>query len=343
MLDVEPFSVRLAHPLETADRTIRERSGFLVFVDYQGTRGVGEATPLPGWTESLGECRDALVRAAEIAEELDWGVALAKTEAPAARHGLSLALAEARARTAGRQLYRHLGEDRVVPSVPVNATIGDADPEATAREAGRATSEGFGCLKVKVGARPVEDDATRLRAVRERVGESVELRADANGAWNPDRAEDAFEAFADLGVSYVEQPLDPGDLTGHRALRGRAVDVALDESLREFTIDEIVDAGAADVVIVKPMVLGGPDLARAAATAARAAGIDPVVSTTVDAVVARTGAVHVAASLPEIRPCGLATGALLASDLSEDPAPVVDGSVELSQEKGLGLLDRLAR
>jgi o-succinylbenzoate synthase len=343
MLDVEPFSVRLAHPLETADRTIRERSGFLVFVEYEGTRGVGEATPLPGWTESSEECRDALTRAAEIAEELDWGVALTKIDAPAARHGLSLALVEARARSADSPLYRYLGGDRFVSSVPVNATVGDGDPEVTAAEADRATSDGFGCLKVKVGARAVETDVQRLRAVRDRVGESVELRADANGAWSRDQAEDAFDAFADLGVSYVEQPLAPEDLSGHRALRGGSVDVALDESLREYVIDEVVEAEAADVVVVKPMVVGGPDRAREIALAARTSGVDPVVSTTLDAVVARTGAVHVAASLPEIRPCGLATGPLLASDLSEDPAPVVDGAVEVPQGKGLGLPDRPAR
>jgi len=343
MLDVEPFTVRLARPLETADGTIRERRGFLVFVEDGDTPGVGEATPLPGWTESYDACRAALVRAGSVAEELDWGVALAKTEAPAARHGLSLALAEARARAAGYPLYRYLGASDAVRSVPVNATLGDDDPAATAATAERATLAGFDCLKVKVGARSVSEDVDRLRAVRDRVGASVELRVDANGAWTREQAESAVDALADLDVAYVEQPLPGEDLAGHRALRDGPVDVALDESLREYDVEEIVDAGAADVVVLKPMVLGGPDRARAAALTAREARVDPVLSTTVDAVVARTGAVHVAASLPEVRPCGLATGSMLATDLSADPAPVVDGAVEVPQELGLGLPERPAR
>ena len=343
MLDIEPFSVRLSRPLETADGTIRKRRGFLVFVEYEGTSGVGEAAPLPGWTEPHGACREALGRAGSIAEELDWGVALAKTDAPAARHGLSLALAEARARDAGLPLYRSLGDGDPVRSVPVNATLCDDDPAATAGAAERATLEGFDCLKLKAGVRPVVEDAERVRAVRDRVGASVELRVDANGAWTRGEAESALEALADAGVSYVEQPLPADDLAGHAALRGGPVDVALDESLHEHGIDRITGVGAADVVVVKPMVAGGPDRACAAATAVREAGIDPVVSTTVDAVVARTGAVHVAASLPEVRPCGLATGSMLATDLSADPAPVVDGAVEVPQELGLGLPDRPAR
>jgi o-succinylbenzoate synthase len=342
MFDVEPFSVRLSSPLETATGTIREREGFIVYVAFEGTRGVGEATPLPGWTESLEACRAALGRAAAIAEELDWGIALARTDRPAARHGLALALAEARARSAEEPLYRYLGSDGVVPSVPVNATLGDADPEATASGAGRAVSEGFGCLKLKVGRRPVPADIERVRAVRDRVGESVEVRADANGAWTRAQAETAFDAFADLGVAYVEQPLEPGDLAGHGALRGGSVGVAVDESLRECGLADVLDAGAADVVVVKPMVVGGPDRAREVALDARRAGVEPVVSTTVDAVVARTGAVHVAASLPGVLPCGLATGSMLAADLSADPAPVVDGAIEVPQDKGLGLPDRLS-
>jgi o-succinylbenzoate synthase len=342
MLDLESFSLDLRSPLQTATGTIDRREGFLVFVEYGGVRGVGEASPLPGWTESRSECRDALGRAGEIAEELDWGVALAKTDAPAARHGLALALAEARARAEGRPLYRTLGEDRFVPAIPVNATIGDAEAERTARQAREAVAEGFNCLKIKAGARPVDADLDRVRAVREAVGDGVELRVDANGAWTRSQAETALDGLAASDVSYVEQPLPADDLVGHSRLRGGPVDVALDESLTEFSIDEIAAERAADVVVLKPMVVGGPDRVREIAVLAREAGIDPVISTTIDAVVGRTGAVHVAASIPDIRPSGLATGQMLAEDLSPDPAPVEDGTVSVPQGKGLGLPDRPA-
>ena len=342
-MELEPFSLELRSPLATAKGSLTHREGFLVSIEYDGHHGVGEATPLPGWTESHGECRTALARAADIAEELDWGIALAKTDAPAARHGLSLALAEARARRVKKPLYRHLNDDRLVRSVPVNATIGDKPLAKTVEAATAAVDEGFDALKLKVGARPVEKDIERLRAVREAVGEGVELRADANGAWTLDEAEHAFEALAAVGVAYIEQPLPAEELVGHTKLRGGPVDVALDEALTEYSIDEILSELAADVLVIKPMVVGGIDRARDIATTAREVGVDPVFSTTVDAVVARTGAVHLAASLPDVRASGLATASLLAEDLSADPAPVTDGTVEVPQGKGLGLPDRPAR
>ena len=342
-MELETFSLPLHSPLETAAGSLTHRDGLLISLEYDGQHGVGEATPLPGWTESQAECREALSRAGDIAEELDWGIALARTDPPAARHGLSLALAEARARTAEKPLYRSLGDDRLVRSVPVNATIGDKPTAETVEAARAAVGEGFDCLKLKVGVRPVEEDVERLQAVREAVGDGVELRADANGAWSVEEAEQAFEAFGALGVEYVEQPLPAENLVGHTQLRGGPVDVALDEALVEYSVDEILSELAADVLVIKPMVVGGVDLARDIATTAREAGVDPVFSTTVDAVVARTGAVHLAASLPEPRACGLATASLLAEDLSADPAPVTDGAIEVPQGKGLGLPDRPAR
>lgn len=340
-MEFDPFTVHLDPPLSTARGTLDVREGFLVTVEDSDETGIGEATPLLGWTESLAECRDSLERARAIAGELDWGIALAKTDAPAARHGLSLAFADARARSAGDPLYRWLGDGRPVETVPVNGTIGaDGTPAETARRAQRAVEDGFDCLKIKVGTNGLEEDVERVRAVREAVGDEIALRVDANGALTPEEADRAVEAFAALAVSYLEQPLPAGDLDGLANLRGRGVDVALDESLTVHDAETLLDAGAADVLVCKPMVLGGPDPAVEVARTARRAGVEPVVSTTVDAVVARTAAVHVAATIPDVAPCGLATAGRLVTDLAPDPAPVADGQIPVPQGKGLGLSTR---
>jgi o-succinylbenzoate synthase len=338
MLDMREFSVRLASPLETARGTIDAREGFLVRVETDGLSGVGEATPLVGWTESYEECREGLSRAESVARELDWGIALGKLEAPAARHGLSLALAAGRATARDQPLYRSLaGDDRTVEAVPVNATLGADEPTALAKRARAAVEEGYSAIKVKVGTNGVEEDIERIRAVRNAVGDSIELRVDANGAWTHEQASTAIEGLAALDVAYVEQPLPTAELSSHASLRGNGVDIALDESLVTHDIAGIIDADAADVVVLKPMVLGGPDRAVEAARACREAGIDPIVSTTIDAVVARVGAVHAAAAIPDVRACGLATGARLATDLARDPATIDDGEITVPQTPGLGI------
>jgi o-succinylbenzoate synthase len=346
---VERFSLALATPLDTARGRIDARVGALVRVD--GPAGVGETTPLPGWTEGLDEALAALEAADETTplSTLD--------EAPAARHGLATARLDAAARAADESLAERLADGASAPSddsprspssvsrgdpagrpasrVPVNATVGDGSPDETAARAREAVDAGFDCLKVKVGARSIAADAERLRAVRA-AAPDVTLRADANGAWDEAAASEALAAFTPVDLAYVEQPLPATNLVGHRRLRENAdVPVALDESLSEYSLPAVLEADAADLVVLKPMALGGPDRAVAAARRAREDGLDAVVTTTVDAVVARTAAVHVAAAIPDVPACGLATGSLLADDLYPDPAPVENGSVVVPDGPGL--------
>lgn len=329
-MNVERFSLPLSRPLATAAGSIEERTGFLVRVDLDGVPGLGEATTLPGWTESLEDCEAALAEVSDPVAALDEGTL---SDRPAARHGVSLAVLDARARALGDPLYRHLGGDTRRETVPVNATVGDGNPDATAAAAERAVEAGYPTVKVKVGARPTAADVDRLEAVRARCPD-VELRADANGAWDRADARQVLSAFAELDVAFVEQPLDPPDLHGHAALRGTGVGVAIDEGLLEHDIDAVLAAGAADVVVCKPMALGGVDVARNVALTARRAGLDAVVTTTVDGAVARAAAVHLAASLPSVPACGLATGDRLAVDLRDGVAVVSDGSASVPQGKG---------
>jgi len=340
------FELQLSEPLSTAAGRVETREGTLVWVRDSGDAtalvGVGEATPLPGWTEPVDACRNALDAALDRLEADGPEVALAGMEnTPAARHGLSLALLDHEARAAGEPLHRHLRngdghreDDRGVASIPVNATAGDGRIMETVGAALEAVRAGFGTLKVKVGAREIAGDAGRLEAIRSEVSEDLQLRVDANGAWSRGDARLAIDAFPDL--EYVEQPLDPDDLDGHADLRDRA-EIALDETLRDHSIAEVADASAADVVVLKPMVLGGVDRAWTAAERARAAGIDPVVTTTIDGAVARTAAVHLAAALGVERACGLATADRIETDLAPDPTEVSEGRIPVPQTAGNGV------
>jgi o-succinylbenzoate synthase len=331
------FSVSLSRPLATANGEITDREGFLVRVSDGENEGFGEATPLVPWTESHAECRGALEDAVSRLRTDEAALRADLDRNPAARHGVALALADLRAKQHDRPLYRLLGRKSERRWVPVNATVGDATPDATAAAAARAVEEGFETVKVKVGVRDVETDVARLLAARDAVGEDVALRADANGAWTREQAERAFDGFADAGVRYVEQPLAADDLAGHAALRGGRVGVALDESLATHSVDRVLEAEATDVLVLKPMALGGVERARRAAVEARDEGVASVVTTTIDAAVARAGAVHVAASLPGVLPCGLATGDWLSTDLGPDPCFVDDGAVRVPQEAGVGV------
>lgn len=329
-LEFEPFSVSLSQPLETAAGSIETRDGFVVRTEIDGVTGVGEATPLAGWTEPIEACERALDRVEDPIAALETD---RLSGAPAARHGVSLAILDARARRSGRPLYDELGRTERVESVPVNATIGDGGVEETVAAVERAAEEGYPAVKLKVGARALETDLERLEAARSSCPE-IELRVDANGGWERATAEKALSELASLGVSVLEQPLPAAQLSAHAALRGQGVEIALDEGLIEHGVSAALVADAADLIVCKPMALGGIDVAREAVFSARDRGIDALITTTIDAAHARAAAVHLAASIPDIRACGLATGGLLEADLRNSIAEVADGAVAVPQGKG---------
>jgi len=335
---VRERTLPLARPLGTAEGEITARPSFLLRIERGGAAGVGEAAPLPPWTESVDDCRTALEAAVDhLAGGAPTEALAAVDDAPAAAHALRLAVHDRAAREAGHSLAAELGDATATDRVPVNATLGDDDVEGTVDAAETAVARGFDCLKVKVGARSLEADVERLRAVRDAVGESVVLRADANRAWDRATAREAVDAFAAVGVAYVEEPLAGGDLDALSALRDTPVGIAVDETLREQPLAAVLDADAADAAVLKPMALGGVRQTVEVARRARGAGVDPVVTTTVDGVVARTAAVHAAAAIPATNHCGLATADRLAEDWAADPAPVLGGEMRVPTEPGTGV------
>jgi len=336
-LTYRSFSCPLSSPLRTADGSIEERSGFLVRLSDGTHVGYGEASPLAGWTESIEECRAALDDAVDAAPNGHSAVLAAVDDTSAARHGISLALADLAATRDARPLYRDLGALERVPRIPVNATIGADSLDKTVKAARDAVDEGFQSCKIKVGRRSIEDDLERIRRVREVVGPDVEVRVDANGAWTFDEAAGIVETLDDLDVSILEQPLPAGALAGLAELRGNGVAIAVDEGLLEHGVDAIEEAKAADVYVLKPMALGGVDVARQVAAWVGESNRQTIVTTTIDAVVARTAAVHLAAAIPNVLASGVATGPMLASDLARDPVFIDGGAAVIPQTKGLGV------
>ena len=76
-------------------------------------------------------------------------------------------------------------------------------------------------VKMKVG-RDRAADLDRVRAAREAIGEDTALFVDANGAYDRKFALAQAERFAELGVTWFEEPVSSDDLDGLRLLRDRA-------------------------------------------------------------------------------------------------------------------------
>jgi L-alanine-DL-glutamate epimerase-like enolase superfamily enzyme len=224
----------------------------------------------------------------------------------------------------------------------VNALLDEIDPGQAAEAAYQAVAEGFTCLKLKLGGQDDPALTERIRAIRERVGPGVKIRLDANGAWTPAEAIDVIGGLARFGIEYVEQPVP--DLDGMAEVR-RAAGVALaaDEIVTGAeSVERIATCRAADVIVVKPAFLG-LRTSLSVMRAAKACGLEVVVTSALDTSIGIAAALHLAATLGGGRASGLATAALLGGDLVEVPLLPRRGELSLPGGPGLGVgLDRAA-
>jgi L-alanine-DL-glutamate epimerase-like enolase superfamily enzyme len=183
-------------------------------------------------------------------------------------------------------------------------------------------------MKVKVGGCALSDDVLRLRALRGEVGDAIRIRVDANQSWSESEAATALRGLAPLRLELCEQPIAAPDKDGLRRLRSLGVcRIAADESvplLGATLLDS--ERPAVDVMVLKPMVLGGLLPAFKLAQAAAAAGVGSYVTGSLDGEVARAGAIHLAAALPS---ADFAHGLSMGTNAT--------GRIELTEGSGLGL------
>lgn len=122
--------------------------------------------------------------------------------------------------------------------------------ERLCEQLGGWANQGMRWVKMKIGSDP-EADPRRVRAARGAIGEAS-LLVDANGAYDPKQALAMAEIFAELGVSYFEEPVSSDDLAGLRLVRERAP-AGMKIAAGEYGYDAVyfrrmLDAAAVDVL-----------------------------------------------------------------------------------------------
>lgn len=349
MIDVsfEPLALKLKQPIQTARGPMVERLGWVVTVRGGGIVGRGEVMPLEGFgTESLDAARRMLegFAAPETLETVeDVEVALDAVQGtPATRFGLECALLEHLALQSKQSVAALLSGGAPQRELLVNTILEGDDAAALSRSAEAAVQAGFRVVKVKVAARPLAIEAQRLLAIRRVVGNDVRIRIDANGGWTEANARSALRGLEALNLELCEQPVAAGDVEGLRRLRRQVpCQIAADESvLRPGAVDEMLaltPAAAVDVLVLKPMALGGllPTLRLAMDALPR--GVHAYVTTLMDGPLARAAAAQLAAVLPaDGYAHGLATVELFA-DVEPDPYTPKRGVLTVPQAPGWGL------
>lgn len=185
---------------------------------------------------------------------------------------IDVALWDLKARRLGVPLWRLLGGAR--PAVPVYATVGFGfyDRDELAAVAAQWAARGWRRLKMTVGGhalarrdepRPImeviAEDVRRVAAVREAVGDEVELYVDANCGLDLYHAQWLAERIAPMRIAFFEEPITQNDALQMAQLRRRtSIPLACgqNEGLL-FRFRDLLLAQAVDVLQPNVAISGG--------------------------------------------------------------------------------------
>ncbi|MGW8555940.1 enolase C-terminal domain-like protein [Streptomyces tubercidicus] len=132
------------------------------------------------------------------------------------------------------------------------------DDTELVRLAKEAVADGFGQIKLKVGA-DLDDDRRRLRLARDAVGPGIRIAVDANQRWDVAEAVRWMTALAPWDPYWIEEPTSPDDVLGHAAVRsGQPVKVATGEHVANRVVfKQLLQAGAVDFVQIDAARVAG--------------------------------------------------------------------------------------
>jgi mandelate racemase len=171
--------------------------------------------------------------------------------------GLDMALWDTLARLHETPLVTLLGG--TPRKVRPYGAVGYDGVEGSARSAARWAELGFQGIKAKIGYLNVFEDIAVVRAMREAVGEDVDIMVDYNQSLTPVEAETRLRALDEEGLTWVEEPTLATDHTGSAAVaRTARTPIQCGENWWGIAdMHQSLTAGASDLVMPDVMKIGG--------------------------------------------------------------------------------------
>jgi len=243
-----------------------------------------------------------------------------------------------RAKALNLPLARLLGGFRdKVPAYASNWLWGFLSIDELQKQAASLVKEGHRAMKMKMGVKPHKENVARFKAVRDAVGNDVDIMVEGHWSWTVSEAIRIARALEPFNPFWLEDPvgLHDGDIcledTAALAQVAAAVDVPIaagETFSTKYGFRHIVEDKAVDIVIVDVLRAGGITEFMKIAALIEAYNL-PVVSHCLHDI-----SVHMIAGIPN----GLIVEYMPWWDIIyKEPPTVIDGYFEISDKPGIGL------
>lgn len=249
-----------------------------IFAD-SGYVGIGNAALAPQVTKQTIDLylKPLLIDAEPWDIELLWQRMYRKTMAfgrkgigMTAISAVDIALWDLLGKCAKQPVYRLLG-GRTKPRIPVYASrLYSVALNELAAEAKRYKDEGYKAMKLRFGWGPTDGAAGMhrnvdlVRTVRENVGDSIDVMADAYMGWTLDYAKRMLPLLEPFHLRWLEEPVIPDDIRGYAELKsyGRIPIAGGEHEFTQYGFRDLLEARAVDYIQFDTNRVGGITQAR---------------------------------------------------------------------------------
>jgi L-alanine-DL-glutamate epimerase-like enolase superfamily enzyme len=320
------------HPFTISKGTKTHQPTFIVELEWNGVKGVGEAPSISYYNISVDKMIEDLERKRLMVERF------ALTDPERFWHflhhlfpdnsflvcALDMAGWDLMGKLRKMPLHQMWGLD-IASAPPTDYTIGLDTPEYMADKVRELP---WPVYKIKAG---VEGDMDRLHAIRQVT--HAPIRVDANAGWSLDEALVKIPAYQKAGVEFIEQPLAKDDWEGMQRLHSNsALPLLADESC--VSEDDVKKChGVFDGINIKLTKCGGITPARRMLKLARSLGMSTMLGCMNESTIGTAALAHLSPLADFLD----ADGPLL---LAEDTATGLTfdfGKISLSDRPGLGI------
>ena len=257
------YILQFKRPAGTSRGVLTEKPTWLLTIEHNGRRGIGECSPLPGLSiddisdyersKLLWTCAHISLGKEALWEQLK--------SYPSIQFGVEQAFLSLEIKQEGVLFPSPFTEGQV--PIPINGLIWMGDKDYMQQQIREKLSQGFHCIKMKIGAIDFETEYALLKGIRQQYAPSdIELRVDANGAFSPLEALEKLKRLFDLEIHSIEQPIRAGQYEQMaRLCEASPLPIALDEELIGVACPErkkeILQWIHPAYIILKPSLIGG--------------------------------------------------------------------------------------
>ena len=249
-------------PSGTSRGILTEKETWFILLEKDGKKGIGECGLLrtlsiddrPDYEEKLRWTCDNI----QLGKDLLWEALI---EFPSIQFGVEMAFQSLVSETPFLLFPSDFTKGE--KSIPINGLVWMGEADFMKRQIEEKLAEGFRCIKLKIGALDFDTELQLLCFIRQHfTPEKIEIRVDANGAFDVSMALDKIKQLAGFKIHSIEQPIQKNQTDSMSELcKTTPIPIALDEELiGVFSVEEkeaLLLKVKPQYLILKPSFIGG--------------------------------------------------------------------------------------